>query len=75
VATKIPTITITFPDPNAPQFKFENWVGSCISLGSVERASMLMLREAMRQQAIAIQAQRALDEPRVSDSTDEVENV
>ena len=47
----VPTIVVKFDDPGFPTFEFVNWKAG-ISLGTIERGAGLMLREAMRQQAM-----------------------
>lgn len=56
-----PTITITFEEPGAPVFDFTDWKPG-ISMGNVERAGQLMIREVQKQQAIMIQKLRIADD-------------
>lgn len=72
--TKIPELVPDFPDPDTtptilvkfthmqfPEFEFKNWKAG-ISLGAIERAGQLMIREVQREQARLLTQSRTTDE-------------
>lgn len=57
VPNKVPKILITFNNLQFPEFEFQDWSAG-VSLGSVERAGQLMIREAQIEQAKFLQKLR-----------------
>jgi hypothetical protein len=57
VTEDTPQIIISFANPAFPTFIFTNWRAG-VSMGTIERCGQLLIREAMKQQALLMHKRR-----------------